>query len=1154
MILKSSEEFLREALTNNSFGVEETDIALRYGLDHAFAYLYRLQRSMVYYEEFFYTTRNIVERPDYGDLFMDTRERICVNFPAELILPVDRERYRNSKFYNQQISYDALSTEENKSLFQRLPILFIDDKLVRYFDVDIRDDYFTAHLPFGRYFLHTRHFDTPNWEYEFIDHSISLQIIKNSFFVDIATNVGMLRRNSYSGNGFDRLKMQYVQDLGVHIDTGKVGTWFAAIFFNDEVTGSQLQDVTTDFENNLSIHYDVETLERLQEFNGTVTIRFIFYKNLHSYTSYKSNGLDADNPVKVRELNGKPVSEACIIQEKERLPYRLPIPPENLMVFQSKIGEYNREKIIHRRHYPNLQVTLTYPNIYRFESDDVEVGDRFRVFYFYIPPYDLNYDYMYWYFYAWLTYKWKAYRLEEIINRVIFGDLEKAKKDDWVDQFNDYLLSFQAIDMVRDGLIAAEQAKTAFLQLSAMPLDTNLEEYKKQIVDQLNHVEPEVPVEPTGSETDIVTLSDEMDDDKLPEPDRPETVEELMVKIPLAKKYTRFYELFVWFTERPFAEYTYGPSEYVHQYSADTYPLEYKVKKLKQFIQNDYRILTQYVKIQKKVGVKYEFSGKDIYIKSYYRTTYEGSDVKLPTPMYAFPVMKPSPDVMLSARIYINGLLCPVTTYKRYEFADYVYVPEHYISENDYYELEVFPSLQEKHTIVFTAEKNSAHIKFESANKIIPTISDMFFYIESVDRKIPSDQFKISVVSNRYNAYTENPEEEISIYYPSKNGVAIHGNYWDITGKCFTFNGNRFENGDITAIEIGEKIANGEVIEEKSYKTTDRFEIIRDDEYKKWASVTMGETTIQPDNKKVIFSYVTDIEVTCLNSEIFDKPVTVAVAKSPAFAGQTAQITMFPAYVIPTQSVDEPEDYIQVYKNGRLLSRNRYEFLDIPYNADGSIKRRGVQILERVKAGESVAFVVSPYRNRLIYYCEDFEGEFIDLRGYINKPFDNSYYEVYLNGKRLTRDHVYPISPWEIKLARISSHHSLEIYEKDRDWEYYGLNWKRPTPPPVGSTPEEKPSKEPDDDYNVSDFIEEPFVKEDPPVRDEVIEEITKDPEPSEPLPEEPEEPFEKEMDLYSLYFQMFYYMDLVPRHFVDANENQFDRKKIGRASCRERV
>ena len=48
MVVKPPKLFLQDALTNNSFSIEDTDRTLRMTLDHSFSYLYRLQRNMLF--------------------------------------------------------------------------------------------------------------------------------------------------------------------------------------------------------------------------------------------------------------------------------------------------------------------------------------------------------------------------------------------------------------------------------------------------------------------------------------------------------------------------------------------------------------------------------------------------------------------------------------------------------------------------------------------------------------------------------------------------------------------------------------------------------------------------------------------------------------------------------------------------------------------------------------------------------------------------------------------------------------------------------------------------------------------------------------------------------------------------------------------------
>ena len=146
MALKSSEEFLRTALTNSTFDIDALDKALRKSLDTSFSYLYRLQRNTVIYEEYFYTTQNVEDQPDYGDLYLDKIERVCVNIPVELILTNAREAYRKSYLYNTEIPIDTI--EHNHVIFGKLPVIMLDNRVLKDFYVRIYDGYFTVITPF----------------------------------------------------------------------------------------------------------------------------------------------------------------------------------------------------------------------------------------------------------------------------------------------------------------------------------------------------------------------------------------------------------------------------------------------------------------------------------------------------------------------------------------------------------------------------------------------------------------------------------------------------------------------------------------------------------------------------------------------------------------------------------------------------------------------------------------------------------------------------------------------------------------------------------------------------------------------------------------------------------------------------------------------
>lgn len=1082
MVLKPSKEFLQEALTNNTFDIDSTDKALRITLDHSYSYLYRLQRNMVCYEEYFYTTRNVVKQPDYGDLFMDARERICVNLPASLILQQVRERFRTSKYYRERELVDYQTLKSDHTLFARLPVITIDNHVLKSFQMEMYDDFFTAHLPFDRYFLHTKTYDNVNKEYEFVNHDISLQVINNSFYEDVITNAGMLRQNSYDMQSYDRILATYLKDLGLTLDRSKSGTYFAAIFCGDNELGSQLQEVTFDQNDDILIHYDEDTLAEIRNCNKSITIRFYFYRYLQKYTSfhYKKNDYEIQKMIQTRLRDNKPTSEIFLIQKEGNVNYQLPIPTENLLIFKTKAINIYGETSGAGEHFPNSNVTINYPNIYRI-GQNLEVGDRFSVYYFYMPPYDLSYEYMYQFYFNYLKYKWDTFSLEDTINRIFFGDMG-YENDEAFKELKEVTAVVQGLSLIRDESITEDQlpAFYNYAMSDGSVVDGTLEDAKQKFVSG------QVPV----------TLSEDGEEDPIP------------------TKIEEFASIFDFVINHEIIGYYYDEMDYLRNYESKLHPFEYKVSKLKSFIKDDPKALLNYVRAQNKVGYKYEFSSKDVDLPSRYKLYSENGE-KFAEPMYLFTIQRPDPDDTLSARIFIDGLLCTCFIYDRYEYTDLIYVPVSQVKDDSYFEIEVFPRYLDHKVITFTVQNPSCEIDFPSTDNVAPTISDVFFFLgeDPTTDRIDSSKFGLEFISTRYNYYVDD-SKTIPIYYKALNGVANKGPYYDENGKSYTFEGMRVPENDITTEELSELISTGKLIQDTGYETDSHFDIKRLSKVITFDQVEGGESTLPTNDKGVLYSRITKIRVTLKDITLYGKPITIAIAKKPAFEGSKVPTVTYPSYTTPIENSQNVEEYTRAFKNGRLLSKNRYDFTVI----DGYL---GIQVLEKLYKGDTIAFDITPFRNRLIFYKEELDSDLVDLRGYIDKPFDMKFYEVYLNGRRLNRTNVYPISPWEFKLAGTHSIYNLEIYEKDRDWEYYGADFKNY--------------------FTLSDFIRKTFMED--KFKDKLIHDVTGD------IPgndnTEEKMPYERELDLVSVYFEMFYYMKLVPMHFVSGNQIDFETDEI---------
>ena len=1220
MVVKTPKQYLQDAITNNTFNIEDTDRNIRMTLDHSFSYLYRLQRNMAIYEELFYTTRNVVDQPDYGDFYLGRRERVCANYPIALIPTQYREKFRVSPYYGKKIPYEEINKDHR--LFTRLPVITIDDRVVRTFEFIPNDDFFTVNFGFDRYFLKEKDFDEENWEYPYVDHNVSVQVINNSDFVDIVTNTGMLKENSYDRSGFDRLKLEYIEKFG--FTKKKDGEYFATIFFGEEPLGTQLIEVETDAVGDLVLRYDVGNLQRMVTYTGKVTVRLYFYRYLHKYDSFRYNNWQDTKLVKTHKIDGEIETDTFLLTDKEGEVLPVPIPTENFLIYKTDDVE---DPVNHMystpSHFSNKNVSLTYPNIYNITSN-IQLGDRFRVYYFYIHPYELVYQHLYDFIRRCFIYMWRGMNIEEIINVVRLGEftllpralcppdevgdeydpddtriryvdvkltMDPRDTDDiWVKVLKDIIdpdpgdsgpedvdinkepnpekttpydnlrmltAIYHVKRMVKFGLIPKLSAADAFWYLYEHMTSKmeSIEDIKHDYIVSIGRDPDKKP--PEDNFTDYIITPDVHDTKNYwmkalgaPEIKYPiddEYVSDMpstghykptvtLRKIPVYAQ--SLYRVFMFLTTHPIVEYIYDEVDFIRNYSDEICAFQYKVEKFKEFIRDDYRALLNYVRVQNKVAMKYEFALSRDDLAARYRTE-KADGTPFKEPMYAFPIQKIDPDNSISARIFINGLLCTTFAFERYSFTDFFYIPVTYIedaqreyAEHDalyadllekpseiYVEIEVFHYYELKHRCVFKHEEPYVDLKFPAKEFVKPTISDIYFYPGDTDciERIDKEKFRLEFTTERYNYFVDE-NTPIAIYYKvcGEHGDSKKDVYYDIYGRCFSFEGQPMPDKDIDSGDVSAMLSVGKLREEVGYETDNHLTIIRLEDAVTYDRVAAGETTLQAeDDKGLLFSDITNVRVILLDPEWYDKPITVAVSKRPMFKGAKIYRVDFPQYSTPIPNYEEAQEYTRVFKNGRLISKNRYGFTDYFEGITG------IQMLDQLNRGDSIGFDITPFRNRLIYYKEELDSDTIDLRGYINKPFDPQFYEVYLNGRRLNRTNLFPISPWEIKLGGLHSIYNLEIYERDRDWEYYGINFSNY--------------------YTLSDLLREPFVSSG--VKTRLIRNEIGNLTPNDNCEER--QPWDSLFDLYSVYFQVFYFMKLIPMNFVTGDKEQFNTDEI---------
>ena len=185
-------------------------------------------------------------------------------------------------------------------------------------------------------------------------------------------------------------------------------------------------------------------------------------------------------------------------------------------------------------------------------------------------------------------------------------------------------------------------------------------------------------------------------------------------------------------------------------------------------------------------------------------------------------------------------------------------------------------------------------------------------------------------------------------------------------------------------------------------------------------------------------------------------------------------------------------------------------------------------LMEWFDIGDLLYIDITPYRYTQIYHKKTLlrKGALIDLKGVINKPFDVRYYDIYLNGRKLSYNNIFTITPWKIAIVNMKSNYNLDIYERERDWEYFGLDYSETTY------------------YFSFDELVNSQIVSDEEFKKLIIDRINelKDPR----LVIHPntfdEEPLDYSDDLliYPIFF-IFYYDELVPKTYVNPDELQFN-------------
>lgn len=133
---------------------------------------------------------------------------------------------------------------------------------------------------------------------------------------------------------------------------------------------------------------------------------------------------------------------------------------------------------------------------------------------------------------------------------------------------------------------------------------------------------------------------------------------------------------------------------------------------------------------------------------------------------------------------------------------------------------------------------------------------------------------------------------------------------------------------------------------------------------------------------------------------------------------------------------------LRVFVDGRLYPTSTYELEPIT-KINSAVQ---FHIKREISTTSNVYIDRTPYILKEVYFKKELSQNdmdlYLDLKGILNKPFDYKYFDVFLNGKKISRNNLVAITPTKLKLFNLTSKYNLYIIEKDGigDGEYTDIN------------------------------------------------------------------------------------------------------------------
>lgn len=1091
------QKLLKEALLNNSYDYDAMHKSLKNTWMNSFSYLYDMQKQYIGYEELFYysddeESRNISH---IGHLYLD--KMIYANFDVDydLIHVHDREEYRTSRFYEKRFTITDVMM--NPHIFLKIPVVIIDDQVIWDYQIQIKEDYATFTLPFRRNFVLEDERNPETDEVIYIEHKVQVLVIDNIFYQRMKVNKTSIGFNAISKqititpsviNQFIEPEVrEYVTDEWLKkfqvsnvslLPSGQEDQMNKMVEKKIKKHSIPFQDGTMmcsiHIPNAIGKQYELGTalitLERDENGNYVGNLTDVINTLIHqSSTNFYVSLIFFNRLYSHTFYTGK---KTTIVNDNLETDIMV-VQESELVPYKTPIPVENfmvfkksSDGYILEKNADML--SMHYPNIYLLKDKNMQVGDEYQIFYFYNNAYDLKYTVLFDFYFRFLYEK--------------FAGCNKGVLNSWKED----ILGGQDIMIYEETIIESDESNGSFYliktssdyllygncKVTIRSKYTTREKYTKKLGSVIEHPPRTTQLHPISEFGRVfVSTSDQINvTTTIPVFDTSD-IESIEQYENRGKRSLEEVINDIYYNR-------YDLSEYSEQEKKDIKETFQKIIDYS-YYNHEYGemdFLTRYTTIPNNIG-KEVIEYKDETLKNWIKVEpwvlrdYVLDQKKLGSSYHLF-----TNTIDLKSRLRTDTSVefgRPTTKFNedRYVFA--------FANERDY------PTLLDCRVFVDGLMVVDLHQERRYFMSYLYIPADMVTYDSYIEIEIfPTYSFKEDIMFESMD-----DEVDVSIVEPTDN-------IWPTSADIYYQNtsyGTRYDSlhFDITSIyDRGE------------------FLVGSDDPDKPVRFTRLNTFKIKPNDESVI-----------------GIPITATFSKCPLGEQFVIEKAGYVCLDFVEHGFNFNTDYMRIFRNGRLLPKDKYRFFS-------SFTHPLLVLLDVYDVGEIIYIDITPYRYTEIYHQEDLspDNNLIDLSEIINKPFDIRYYDVYLNGRKLSLNNVFSITPTQITLVNIKSNYDLVIYERERDWEYFGLDYSQKIYY-----------------FSKDDFLDESYLTEYD--KQKMIKEIideTKDKRLTIYPNTNDEERFDDGLDNTGFVeYTVFYYGELIPKHFVNPDCLQFSEKLL---------